>query len=155
MLRGNYKRLLLAAAAALTGSTKVCNLTIPCLASGANILNSFRVLALWFIDLTVATCHIEYTFLSLCQFVFYEKTNKTRKYSAKFAIFVSYENGRWVNTGAQSINTERSWWHSSYSRQIPLPHTNPHSFQSCLSLLSLRVPSSSHTCDLFVRNYFI
>ena len=34
---------------------------------------------LWFIDLTVATCHIQYTFLSLCQF-FHEQTDKTRKY---------------------------------------------------------------------------
>ena len=32
-------------------------------------LSSFRVPTLWFIDLTVATCHIQYTFLSLCQFV--------------------------------------------------------------------------------------
>ena len=32
-------------------------------------LSSFRAPTLWFIDLTVATCHIQYTFLSLCQFV--------------------------------------------------------------------------------------
>ena len=76
MLRGNYKRLLLAAAAALTGSSKGCHLTIPCLAPGANILNSFRVPTLWFIDLTVAACHIEYTFLSLCQFFFTRKRTK-------------------------------------------------------------------------------
>ena len=51
-------------------------------------LDSFRAPTLWFIDLTVATCHIQYTFLSLCQlFCFHEKTNKTRKYS-KSAIFV-------------------------------------------------------------------
>ena len=31
-------------------------------------LSSFRAPTLWFIDLTVATCHFQYTFLSLCQF---------------------------------------------------------------------------------------
>ena len=31
-------------------------------------LSSLRVPTLWFIDLTVATCHIQYTFLSFCQF---------------------------------------------------------------------------------------
>ena len=31
--------------------------------------NSFTSPTLWFIDLTVATCHIQYTLLSLCQFV--------------------------------------------------------------------------------------
>ena len=55
---------------------------------------------LWFIDLTVATCHIQYTFLSLCRFFFHEKTDKTRKYYTKMAAD--------VNTGAQSINTERA-----------------------------------------------
>ena len=39
-------------------------------------LSSFRVPTLWFIDLTVITCHIQYTFLSLCQF-FLEKMDKT------------------------------------------------------------------------------
>ena len=56
-------------------------------------LSSFRVPTLWFMDLTVATCHIQYTFLSLRQFV-------------KSAMFVWYENGRWPLLGAQSINTE-------------------------------------------------
>ena len=31
-------------------------------------LSSFRAPTLWFIDLAVATCHIQYSFLSLCQF---------------------------------------------------------------------------------------
>ena len=44
------------------------------------IFTSFRAPTLWFIDLTVTNCHIQYTFLSLCHF-FYEKTDKTRKYS--------------------------------------------------------------------------
>ena len=40
-------------------------------------LNSFRALpTLWCINLTVATCHIQYTFLGSC--FFHEKTNKTR-----------------------------------------------------------------------------
>ena len=56
-------------------------------------LSSFRVPTLWFIDPTVATCHIQYTFLSLRQFV-------------KSAMFVRYENGRRPLLGAQSINIE-------------------------------------------------
>ena len=53
-----------------------------------------------------ATSHIQYTFLSLCQFV-PEKTDKTREYS-KSTIFVSYENGRQRLLGAQSINAKRA-----------------------------------------------
>ena len=30
--------------------------------------SSFRAPTLWFIDVTVATCHIQYAFLSLCRF---------------------------------------------------------------------------------------
>ena len=44
-------------------------------------LRSFRAPMLWFINLTVPTCLVQYIFLSLCQF-FYEKTNKTWKYSS-------------------------------------------------------------------------
>ena len=65
-------------------------------------LSFFRAPMLWFIDLTVATYHIQYTFLSLGQF-FHEKTDKTRKFSK------SYENGRRRLLGAQSINTERTF----------------------------------------------
>ena len=32
-------------------------------------LSSFRAPTWWFIDLTVTACHIQYTFLSLCEFV--------------------------------------------------------------------------------------
>ena len=39
-------------------------------------LSSFRAPMLWFVNLTVATCHTQYIFLSLCQF-FHEKTDKT------------------------------------------------------------------------------
>ena len=39
-------------------------------------LSSFRAPTLWFIDLTVATCHIQSTFLSLCQFIFTRKQRK-------------------------------------------------------------------------------
>ena len=42
-------------------------------------LSSFRAPTFWFIDLTLSTCHIQYTFLSLSLF-FHEKTDKTRKY---------------------------------------------------------------------------
>ena len=45
-----------------------------------------RVPMLWFIDMTVTTCHIQYTFLSLRQFVSRE-TDKTQKYQ-KSAIFI-------------------------------------------------------------------
>ena len=70
-------------------------------------LSSFRApCTLWFIDLTIATCHTQYTFLSLCQF-FHKKTDKTRKYS-KSAIFVWYQNGRRRLLDAQSINAERA-----------------------------------------------
>ena len=51
-------------------------------------LSSFRVPTLWFIDLTVATWHIQYT-SELMLIFFHKKMDKTRKYSS--AIFVSYE----------------------------------------------------------------
>ena len=41
-------------------------------------LNSFRTPTLWFIDLTVAACHIQCTFLSLCQFVSRENGQNTK-----------------------------------------------------------------------------
>ena len=68
------------------------NALLACVYISIRQLSSFRAPTLWFINLTVATCHIQYTFLSLCQF-FHEKTDKTREYS-KSAIFVSYKNGR-------------------------------------------------------------
>ena len=62
---------------------------------------------LWFIDLTVPTCHIQYPFLSLCHFLFTRKRRKHKKYS-KSAIFVGNKNGRRRLLGAQSINAERA-----------------------------------------------
>ena len=41
-------------------------------------LRSSRAPTLWFIDLTVATSHIQYTFLSLCQFVSRENGQNTK-----------------------------------------------------------------------------
>ena len=41
-------------------------------------LSPFRAPTLWFINLPFATCHIQYTFLSLCQF-FHEKMDKNLK----------------------------------------------------------------------------
>ena len=41
-------------------------------------LSSFRAPTLWLIDLTVATCHIQYTFLSLCQFFSRENGQNTK-----------------------------------------------------------------------------
>ena len=55
---------------------------------------------------SVATCHIQYTFLSLCQFFSGENGQKAKI----LAIFVWYENGRRRFSGAQSINTETLWW---------------------------------------------
>ena len=69
-------------------------------------LSFFRAPMLWFINLNVATCHIQYTSLSLCHFCLYEKTDKTRKY----AIFVWHENGR-RSQRAQSISSERASVH--------------------------------------------
>ena len=39
-------------------------------------LSSFRVPTLWFINLALATGHIQYTFLSLCQFFPLRKRTK-------------------------------------------------------------------------------
>ena len=39
-------------------------------------LSSFRAPTLWFIDLSVATFHIQYTFLSLCQFISQNKAGE-------------------------------------------------------------------------------
>ena len=41
-------------------------------------LSFFRVPMLWFIDLIVTTCHIQYTFLSLCQFFSRENGQNTK-----------------------------------------------------------------------------
>ena len=65
-------------------------------------ISSFRAPTLWFIDLIVTTCHIQYTFLSWFQF-FYEKTGKTRKYS-KSAIFGLNENGRRRLLGCKALS---------------------------------------------------
>ena len=69
-------------------------------------LSYFRVPTLGFIDLTVATCHIQCNFLSLCQFFSQENGQNTK--ICESAIFVWYENGRRRSLGAQSINTERA-----------------------------------------------
>ena len=50
-------------------------------------LSSFRAPMLWFIDLTVTTCHIQYTFLSLCQCFTRENGQNTRILEGKLAIF--------------------------------------------------------------------
>ena len=58
------------------------------------------------IDLTVATCHIQYPFLSLCQFFSRENGQNTKILEVRH--FLWYENGRRRLLGAQSINTERA-----------------------------------------------
>ena len=41
-------------------------------------LSSFRAATLWFIDLTVVACHIQYIFLSLCQLFSRENGQNTK-----------------------------------------------------------------------------
>ena len=48
-------------------------------------LRSSRAPTLWFIDQTVATCHIQYTCLSLCQ------------HGQRTKILKVYENGSWLD----------------------------------------------------------
>ena len=45
--------------------------------------SSFRAPMLWFIDMAVATCHIQYTFLSLCHFHMIQKWPPTVTRRAK------------------------------------------------------------------------
>ena len=66
------------------------------------LLSSFRAPTLWFVNLTVATCHIQYTFLSLCQFFSRQNGQNTK-------ILVSYQNGRRQLLGAQSITFSFVW----------------------------------------------
>ena len=42
-------------------------------------LSSFRVPRLWFTNLAVATCHIQYIFLSLWQFFFSQENRQNTK----------------------------------------------------------------------------
>ena len=42
------------------------------------LLSYFRAPTLWFIDVTIATCHVRYTFLSLCQFCSRENGQNTK-----------------------------------------------------------------------------
>ena len=48
-------------------------------------LSSFRAPTLWFIDLTVATCHIQYTFLSLSIFFTRKRTKHENTRSPPFS----------------------------------------------------------------------
>ena len=70
-------------------------------------LSSFRAPTLWFIDLNVTTCHIQYSFFWVYHFFFHEKTDKAWKFS-KSTIFIWYANGCRRFLGVQSINTERA-----------------------------------------------
>ena len=66
-------------------------------------LSSFRETTLWLIDLTVADCHIRFTFLSLCRYLSREKRTKdenTLSYHMKMAAD--------VNTCAQRITTVKA-----------------------------------------------
>ena len=56
----------------------------------------FRAPTLWFIELTVATCHIQYTFLSLCHCYSRETGQNTKILEVRRQLLVP-----------QSINTER------------------------------------------------
>ena len=67
-------------------------------------LSSFRAPTLWFIDLTVASCHIQYTFLNLCRFFSRENGQNTKILEVRYHTKMAAD----VNTGTQSINTERA-----------------------------------------------
>ena len=63
-------------------------------------LISFRALTLWFIDVAVATCHIQYTFRSLWQFFSRENGQNTK--------ILEVSHFRMIRLlGAQSINPWR------------------------------------------------
>ena len=64
-----YKRL---------GFKALSNALRACVSIYIRQLSSFRVPTLWFIDLAVATCHIQYTFLSLFRFFSRENGQNTR-----------------------------------------------------------------------------
>ena len=66
-------------------------------------LSCFRVPILWFINLTVATCHIQYHPLSLCQFVSRENRQNTKILGLPF---VWFENSHQCLLGVQSTNIE-------------------------------------------------
>ena len=83
----------------ITVQLMLCGEPVFIFTSGSSAL---RAPTLWFIDLTVATYHIQYTFLSLCHFFSRENGQNTKM------LEVSYENGRRRLLGAQSINTERA-----------------------------------------------
>ena len=57
------------AAGYLNEALSVLMLCVPVFYIYIQQLSSFRAPTLWFIHLTVTTCHIQYTFLSLCQFI--------------------------------------------------------------------------------------
>ena len=62
---------------------------------------------LWFINLSAITCHIQYTFLSLCPFLSRENRQNTKILEDRNFHMIQ----KWpptVTTGAQSINTERT-----------------------------------------------
>ena len=89
-----------------------CNpalLFCTCVSTYIRQLSSFRAPTLCFIDLTLATCHIQYTFISLFQFISRENEEK-KTIILGVRHFVWYENGRWRLLGAQSINTDRASW---------------------------------------------
>ena len=71
-------------------------------------LSSFRAPTLWFIHVTVATCHIQYTFLSLCRFLFFKRKRTKHENTRSPPFSLRYENGHRRLLGAQSINTERT-----------------------------------------------
>ena len=78
-------------------------------------LSSFRAPKLWFIDLAVATnlpCSIHFSgFVSIC---FKRKwTNHENTQSPPFSYDTKMTTN--INTGAQSINTERASWSSAYT----------------------------------------
>ena len=73
----------------LRGSLSI-NALHACIIYIRQLSRSSRAPTLWFIELTVATCYIQYTFLNLFPFLSRENEQNTKI----LAIFVRYQNGR-------------------------------------------------------------
>ena len=69
-------------------------------------LSSFRVPTLWFIHLTVATCHIQYFSEFMPIFFMRKWTKHENTQSTPFSYHT--EMAANVNTGVQSVNTEKA-----------------------------------------------
>ena len=116
---------------------------------------------MWFIDLTVATCHIQYTFLSLCQFVSRENGQNTiRKWPptvtrrAKHSYWESFFE---KNVSSSVSNVVEVWHKPFHCPLLDIMHLVNCSLQSLFlplpagSICALQVPPDSKTSLVFCR----